>query len=195
MMKWFFLITGSYLWGSVPFGYLAGILIRGVDIRHQGSGNIGATNVFRTVGPAAGLSVLILDFLKGFLPIYFAQIMGADNIIGIMCGIAAIAGHNWTIFLKFKGGKGVATSWGVFLALLPVPTIIVSFVFLIIYLLFKYISLASIGAALVHPLITLLLGQPMELALFSFLAASFVFFRHRSNIKRLLLGKEHRLTG
>jgi acyl phosphate:glycerol-3-phosphate acyltransferase len=189
----------SYLLGSVPFGLIIGKL-RGVDIRTQGSGNIGATNVFRCVGKPWGTAAFILDFLKGYgatalIPLLVETLTQEAFSVNLrlVCGILAILGHNYPIFLKFKGGKGIATSAGVLAGIAPLVILPAIGAWLLLFLTTRYVSLGSIGAALMaaaggwifYP------GQgaiPWALTLLGLLA----IWRHRSNIQRLLKGEENR---
>jgi acyl phosphate:glycerol-3-phosphate acyltransferase len=187
----------SYLSGSIPFAAIAGRL-RGVDLRKQGSGNLGATNVFRVLGWKIGLLVFLADALKGALPVLYLppRIVSAREPIlwAIACGIAAIAGHVRPVFLKLRrGGKGVATAAGVFFALAPVPMAITFAVFVVVVLASGYVSLGSMLSAIVLPTLLLVtLGPRSPLFLVSAVIALFVFWTHRSNIGRLRRGEEHR---
>ena len=187
----------SYLSGSIPFAAIAGKL-RGVDLRKHGSGNLGATNVFRVLGWKIGVLVFLADALKGAVPVYFLppRIVGArDPIVwGIACGIAAIAGHVRPIFLKLhRGGKGVATAAGVFFALAPMPMAVTFAIFVVVVLATGYVSLGSMLSAIVLPSILLVtVGPRSPLFIVSTIIALFVFWTHRSNIGRLRRGEEHR---
>ena len=187
----------SYLSGSIPFAAIAGKL-RGVDLRKQGSGNLGATNVFRVLGWKIGLLVFLADALKGALPVLYLplRIAGAHDPIlwAIACGIAAIAGHVRPVFLKFRrGGKGVATAAGVFFALAPLPMAVTFALFVAVVFATGYVSLGSMISAVVLPSILLVtLGPRSPLFVVSTVIALFVFWTHRSNIGRLRRGEEHR---
>ena len=187
----------SYLSGSIPSAAIAGRL-RGVDLRKQGSGNLGATNVFRVLGWKVGLLVFLADALKGALPVLFLppRILDArDPIVwAIACGVAAIAGHVRPVFLKLRrGGKGVATAAGVFFALAPVPMTVTFAVFVVVVLATGYVSLGSMLSAIVLPALLLVtLGPRSPLFLVSAVIALFVFWTHRANIGRLRRGEEHR---
>ena len=206
-MLWTILaITISYLCGSIPTAYIFGRIIKGTDIRKFGSGNVGATNALRLLGKGWGVTVLVLDILKGFLPVLLlpGSIGTKTNIpletFCIIVGVSCICGHNWTIFLNFKGGKGVATTLGVLLGLsikiagLKVILGIAILVWLAAFLISRTISLASILAALSFPLLTVLFKQSPGLILIFTLLAVFIIYRHKSNIKRILAGKEPKLT-
>jgi glycerol-3-phosphate acyltransferase PlsY len=187
----------SYLSGSIPFAAIAGKL-RGVDLRKHGSGNLGATNVFRVLGWKIGVLVFVADALKGALPVLYLppRLMGAHDPIvwAIACGIAAIVGHVRPIFLKLrKGGKGVATAAGVFFALAPIPMAVTFAVFVAVVFATGYVSLGSMMSAVVLPTILLVtLGPRSPLFVVSTVIALFVFWTHRSNIGRLRRGEEHR---
>lgn len=187
----------AYLSGSLPFAWMAGVA-KGVDLRKQGSGNLGATNVFRVLGWKIGLLVFLADALKGGLPVFLLPPHitgpGSPAVWAIACGVAAIAGHVRPIFLGLrKGGKGVATAAGVFFALAPIPMLITFAVFVAVVFVSGYVSLGSLISAVLLPLM-LLVTQGVESALFlvSLIIASFVFWTHRANIGRLRRGEENR---
>ncbi|MDD5492819.1 MAG: glycerol-3-phosphate 1-O-acyltransferase PlsY [bacterium] len=194
----FLVIAGSYLIGSIPTAFLAGKLLKGIDIRQVGSGNIGATNVFRSIGKTAGVGVLAVDMLKGVVPVLLAAQFAPGScteIFRILAGLAAICGHNWTIFLNFKGGKGVATSTGVLLTLAPAATLAGFFVFVLAVTITRYISLGSIIAASAVPLLVWYLnpGKP-ELFYFVLVIAILIDLKHIPNIKRLCKHEEHKFS-
>lgn len=183
----------SYLLGSIPNGLILGKTIWGVDLRQHGSKNIGATNAWRTIGKAGGISIFALDFLKGAISAYLGLHLGGSELAGIICGLLAIAGHSWSLFLSFKGGKGVATGLGVIAALMPTVTLIVFAVWFAIVYFTGYVSLGSIiGAALV-PILALFFGLHTEFLVLGLIAAAFIIFRHKSNIERLLNGTESKI--
>jgi glycerol-3-phosphate acyltransferase PlsY len=200
----------SYLLGSIPTGFLWA-RARGTDIRKVGSGNIGATNVMRSLGRGPGIMVLLLDAAKGFLPVFFAPLIvnsvaeasasaaaraaaGVDrSTLQIVCCISVIAGHNWTCWLKFKGGKGVATSAGALLAFLPVPLLCGLGVWLVVFGISRYVSLASISAALAVPIATWLTEKNATLFAFTAILGALAIYKHKSNIQRLLAGTENRV--
>lgn len=189
-------ILACYFIGGIPFGYLVG-KINKIDIRTVGSGNIGATNVFRTLGKKWGIFVFVCDFFKGFFPTWTAatsvNLNGAlpQGSFIILAAIATILGHTFTPFLKFKGGKGVATSAGVLLAMLPKAFGVTAIIWFIVFYTSGYVSLASIAASIVLPLSTLLFYRyDLWLVGFSFLIGVLVIVRHKSNIQRLLTGTE-----
>ena len=194
----------GYLLGSCPNGYLVS-RARGVDIRKQGSGNIGATNVLRVMGKKWGYLVFALDTLKGFVAVRLAFVVALAlaplttqrEIIGIAGGLACILGHTFPVWLGFRGGKGVATSAGVLLGLMPIAVVSVFAVWLILFQATRYVSVASIAAAAALPVFVMLylrlkMLTGASLLPFSILIAGVVIWRHRSNMKRLLRGKEQR---
>ncbi len=187
----------AYVSGSIPFAHLVGIA-KGVDLRKQGSGNLGATNVFRVLGWKIGLAVFLADAMKGALPVLLLpprlEVGRNPAIWAIVIGVAAIAGHVRPVFLKFgKGGKGVATAAGVFFALAPLPMLVAFAVFVAIVLATGYVSLGSLVSAVVLPaLLGVTLGPSAPLFLVSVMIATFVFWTHRANIGRLRRGEENR---
>ena len=197
------LLVGSYLLGSIPFGYLAGRL-GGIDIRKAGSGNVGATNVVRVLGKRYGYPVFALDVLKGFGAVKISMLMAAGHppewnspeIYGILAAMSSVLGHLYPPWLKFEGGKGVATSAGALLALTPVATLIGVAIWIIVFWLTGYVSLASVIAAVVLPIVILVLSwhQNKPLVYSSACVAAVVVWRHRSNLSRLIRGTESRFT-
>jgi glycerol-3-phosphate acyltransferase PlsY len=189
----------SYLAGSIPSAYIAGKL-RGVDLRKHGSGNLGATNVVRVLGPRIGAVVFIADFLKGFLPVYFLPTYTetlSPELWALVYGAAAILGHVKPIYLLGKGGgKGVATASGVFTALALVPMLISQLVWIVTFSLTRYVSLASLLGALVLPIAILFWYRDPQSPIFiaSVIIVVFVFWTHRANIGRLRRGEEHRFV-
>jgi len=182
----------AYLCGAIPFAYIISKVFYGVDIRTVGSGNPGATNVFRAVSKKAGAITFILDVLKAFLPTYFAFYIDGSFSYSAAAGTAAFFGHIFTVFLGFKGGKGVASGFGAFCALLPMPALIAITVFAIVFLLSGYVALGSICAVLSLPLAAYFTGYPNEVVIFAFAAALLIIYKHRGNIKRLRAGTENR---
>ena len=187
----------SYVAGSLPFAWLAG-KVAGVDLRQQGSGNLGATNVYRVLGWKIGLAVFLADALKGALPVLLLphriESPIDPTLWAIGCGVAAIAGHVRPLFLRFrKGGKGVATASGVFFALAPIPMLATFSLFVAVVLASGYVSLGSLLSAVVLPTLLLVTQGPRApLFIVSLLIAAFVFWTHRANIGRLRRGEEHR---
>jgi len=191
----------SYLIGSIPTAYIYGKLARGIDIRGHGSGNIGATNTFRVLGKWPGIFVLVCDILKGVAAVvavsFILKISGILSCAAL--GLAAVSGHNWTIFLNFKGGKGIATSLGVLLGLaMSFPGLwpalgLTLLVWVSVFMMTGYVSLASMMAALALPVFVLSLHLSPEMAILSAVLCIFVIIRHKSNITRLLSGTENRV--
>jgi len=192
-MKYIFFFIGSYLIGSIPFSWIIAKICKGIDLRQHGSGNPGATNVTRTCGAALGRLAFALDLAKGMAPVLVARHFLSDN-AGVLIAVAvcAIAGHMWTIFLNFKGGKGVATSAGVFFGLLPIPTAMALALFAIVFLIWRMISLASIIAALSLPVFAVAARQKTTFTVFGALIAIFIVVKHIPNIKRIINGTEQK---
>jgi glycerol-3-phosphate acyltransferase PlsY len=188
------IIVGGYLVGSIPFGVVVVRLLRGEDIRSQGSGNIGASNVWRSYGRWLGVPVALLDVLKGFVPAYVGIRVGGEW-VGVLAGSAAMLGHARPIWLRFtRGGKMVATGGGVALALAPLAAGVCLLVWIVMFVLFRYASLASLVTAAALPLLCVVLGEPWPTVAFTVAAAVAVFFLHRQNIGRLLHGTESRFS-
>lgn len=195
----------AYLLGSIPTGYLVA-KARGVDIRKVGSGNIGATNVFRILGTPAGVFVLLADAAKGWAAVFFAAKLlcawsypdaGAQALewFRLGAGVASILGHNFTCWLRFKGGKGIATSAGVLLALVPVALLIALGVWIVVFACCRYVSLASISAAFSLPFTVWLGGESKTLVAVIATLAVLAIYKHKGNIQRLLNGTENRISG
>ena len=185
----------GYLLGSFPTGLLIGRWLCNIDIRQYGSKNIGTTNMFRTLGPKAASIVLVGDMGKGMLAVAFANWLAGEPQIalGLTGGLAAVLGHNYPIFLKFKGGRGVATAFGVLCLLQPKVVMIVFPVWLVLVLLTRYVSLGSVVAAFVAPIAAWWFDYELPLVIFTTAAAAFVIIRHKENIGRLLAGTESRI--
>lgn len=191
----FILVLIGYLLGSIPFGYLYSRWIRGVNIRDRGSGNIGATNIIRNFGWIPGTIVLLLDALKGAIPAglsYYSQFPG-EQTLALCVGGIAILGHIYPVYLGFEGGKGVATSAGVFLTLAPIETIGALLVFLLAVSLTRFMSVGSLLGAVTLPTIGFIRsGLESPLAWAATLLAIMIFWQHRENIRRLIRGEENR---
>ena len=187
------LIILSYLLGSIPAGFLVGSSA-GVDVRGAGSGNIGATNVARTLGWKKGLVTLFADVAKGFLPVMAAHLLDLGEVAAAAAGLAAFAGHLYPVFLRFKGGKGVATAAGVYLAAMPLGILVVLGVFILSMLAGRRVSLASMLAAVLAPAVAWALSYPAEVAWMSLIIGFLVVVRHRENIRRLIAGEEPRFN-
>ena len=190
-MKVVLIITICYILGSVPFGYIVGKLFKKVNIREFGSGNIGATNAFRILGPSLASLVIIGDVGKGILSIYLVKYLNIDSsLILAIAGIAVICGHDWSLFLGFKGGKGIATTFGVVFAINPTISILALVVWGVVLVISKYSSLASICAMISIFVFTILFKQPYEYIGFSAIILVLGIFNHKENIKRLRSKKE-----
>jgi glycerol-3-phosphate acyltransferase PlsY len=188
----------AYLLGSIPFGFIAG-LIAGIDVREHGSGNIGATNTLRVLGKKYGYSVFLADVLKGFLAVRIALWLARFDpstgyFIGIVAAFFVVAGHSFPVWLRFRGGKGVAAAAGACLGLVPLATFVAVLIWIATFFIFRYVSLASIVAAVALALGALFLGYAADPILLTFtcLIAALIILRHRSNIVRLLQGREPR---
>ena len=191
-MEWAFWIVGAYLVGSVPFGYLIGRM-RGVDVRTVGSKNIGATNVYRTVGKGWGLLAFLCDFLKGLLPTLAALRWSGSADLPVLVGLACVVGHTLTVFMRFRGGKGVATAFGMMIALVPCPTLAAFGVFVVTVWLSHYISLGSMLAAATLGASVWFVPATTLLRCVVTAIAVFVVVKHRTNIVRLAKGCENRI--
>ena len=204
MVAFIFCLIAAYLLGSIPTAYLVGKTVKKIDIREHGSGNVGASNVFRVVGKKWGISVFAVDVLKGYLSSALLAAWGYAHhplfsmpVYGLLVGMAAVAGHNWTVFLNFNGGKGVATSLGVGLGLLPKAALLAFGVWILVLLPWGYIALSSMIAALSFPLWIFLLYRHIEgfavILCVSLALAIVIIYRHRGNMRRLLAGNENRV--
>jgi glycerol-3-phosphate acyltransferase PlsY len=185
-------VLGGYLLGSMPFGYWVVLLVKGEDIRKVGSGNIGASNVWRTYGRWFGIPIVVLDVAKGFVPALVGALL-VGELTAVLAGGAAMLGHWRPLFLRFqKGGKAVATGGGVFLGAAPLLGLIGVAVWVVAFLVTRYASLASIVAALSLPVLAVLLGEPWPIVVFASIAAVGVILLRRPNIARLRAGTESR---
>jgi glycerol-3-phosphate acyltransferase PlsY len=192
MKEALFALVG-YLTGSLPFGYWVVRFTRGKDIRRLGSGNIGATNVWRVYGIRYGLPVAILDVAKGFVPALVATLVAGD-LAGVLAGGGAMLGHWRPVFLRFaKGGKMVATAGGAFFAVAPIVGLVCTALWILVFLVTRYASVASITGALAAPAVAVLLGEPWPVVAFCAIAAAGVVLLHRANLRRLFAGEEPRV--
>ena len=210
-MLWLFVgLVISYLVGGFPTGIIAGRMLRGIDIRQHGSGNAGATNVWRVLGPGPGGAVLAVDALKGVIPVLLVSLIAAHgNAVRpesarMICGLMAIVGHVWTPFAGFRGGKGVATAAGVFLALAPIAMLIALVAFVAVVYATRYISAGSITAAIVLPAMMIAqrsvlrgaeswpLAVPRAYVILGVIVGALIVYKHKSNIRRLLNGTENK---
>lgn len=193
---WVALLVAAYLLASIPFGKIIARKVADIDITARGSGNIGATNVSRELGVKWGLITLLLDTLKGFLPVFLASqylwhpdMMSSWGLAAV--GTAALLGHQCSIFQGFRGGKGVATALGVYLAIAPVPCLIAALLFVAVVYKWKYVSLGSMVSAFSVPVLVTLFGKPLPISIGALVIASLIFIKHRDNITRLVRGQEH----
>jgi len=200
------LLSASYVTGSIPTSIIVGKVFKGIDIRKHGSGNAGATNVFRVLGWKQALIVVVVDIFKGWLPaavyatsLFQGQPIEETGVLQILCGFAAVLGHTYTIFAEFKGGKGVGTLGGMLLALFPIAVPLCLIVFAVVLMLTGYVSVGSILASAALPIFLFILPPlgfadtaPLSLLIFSLLVPWFIIFTHRSNITRLRSGDENR---
>ena len=200
------LLSASYVTGSIPTSIIVGKIFKGIDIRKHGSGNAGATNVFRVLGWKQALIVVVVDIFKGWLPaavyatsLFQGQPIEETGVLQILCGFAAVLGHTYTIFAEFKGGKGVGTLGGMLLALFPIAVPLCLIVFAVVLILTGYVSVGSILASAALPIFLFILPPlgfadtaPLSLLIFSLLVPWFIIFTHRSNISRLRSGAENR---
>ena len=201
ILNYILVVLGAYLLGSIPFGYLVA-KAKGIDIRSAGSGNIGATNAMRVLGKPAGIFVLLMDMFKGLAAVWLcAEILQRMNIATadvqtarVIAGISVVLGHNYTCWLRFKGGKGIATTGGAFLALAPWAVLVAIVVFVLLVLLTKYVSVGSIGTAIALPAtIWLMTPNNLFLCIVATLLGVMAIYKHKSNIQRLLAGTENRV--
>ncbi len=197
-MKLIIVLLFSYLLGSIPNGYIFGKQFAEKDIRNYGSGNVGATNVARVAGYKVGLLVAFLDITKGFLSVYIAKtflLPEYEMAFVFTAAILAIIGHNWSMFLSFQGGKGVATSVGVILSLFPLSFIVLFIVWVTMIILTKMVSIGSILGAISLPIsILFIYSSESSYIIFGIIIALLVIFSHRSNIKRIIKGNENKMT-
>ncbi|MFC1668209.1 glycerol-3-phosphate 1-O-acyltransferase PlsY [Chlamydiota bacterium] len=191
----------SYIIGSFPTAYLLVKLVKQVDIRHYGSGNVGATNVFRIIGVWGFIITLLVDIFKGILPVVLVSVIFTAasggfpiDLVRILCVVTVICGHNWPVFLRFKGGKGVATSAGAFFALVPYAMIYATIVWILIFLITKVVSLSSMLSSVFLTILLFVFNESLLIKLFGVLLTVILIWRHKENIKRLLAGKERVMT-
>ncbi len=204
MTQQFLGILLSYLLGSIPTAFVLGRACRNIDLRQHGSGNLGATNAFRVLGPVIGTAVLLIDISKGTLAVILAHRFLdpgrplATDLYACLCAITAVAGHNWTIFMRFKGGKGMATSLGVLIAFslivenFGIVMLLVMALWTLVFFASGIVSLASIVASIILPFLSIFFALPGTFIVFLTILSVFSLIRHKSNISRLLQKKEHR---
>ena len=198
-----FSVALAYLMGSFPTAYICGKLLKGIDIRKHGSGNVGATNVMRVIGRGPGLAVFVIDCLKGyvavtFLPVFINRYFPGDlfdnSLFYLVLAAAVVSGHIWTCLLSFKGGKGVATTAGVMLGLYPAIFFAGLIVWAVVFYLWKYVSLASLAAAISLPVVSVLTNEDLPTTVFMAALSMLGVYSHRENIKRLVQGTEKQLV-
>ncbi len=183
-----------YLAGAVPFGILFARIFSNVDVRNVGSGNIGATNVLRAAGKKAAVLTLLADCLKGFGPVLAVHLLFHNDLLTAACGAAAILGHNFPVYLRFKGGKGVATSYGVILAIAPWLGLVCLVLWLLAALIWRYSSLAALLSFAIFPILSIAIAdEPRPFSLLSLFMFAMIYYRHRENIKRLVAGTESKI--
>ena len=193
-MPLFLACVASYLIGSIPNGLIFGKLFWGVDLREHGSHNIGATNAWRTLGKGPGFLIFFLDFLKGVCGVYLGSLTDDSSPTSLVLGgLMAIVGHSCSLFLRFKGGKGVATGLGVIAMLMPKTTILIFLLWFLLVYLTGYVSLGSVVAASFVPFLAWWGHEPEAYIVFGITAAIFVIYRHKTNIQRLLAGTESKI--
>jgi glycerol-3-phosphate acyltransferase PlsY len=193
-------LIAAYFLGSIPFGKLIAWQVAQINITRRGSGNIGATNVARELGVTWGIATLFLDVLKGFVPVLvfaiYASQTGINREIGILAvGLCALLGHQFSVFLKFRGGKGVATAVGIYLVISPVACLVAAFLFFLIVYKWDFVSLGSILSAIAMPILLAFFGHSPPIVIGSFIAAALICFKHADNIQRLVKGKERKWRG
>lgn len=199
MIKFLIFAVIAYIFGSLPCGVWLGKGVKNIDIREYGSKNSGATNAYRILGPKYGIMVLILDALKGYIPLYIASLFDIGGVYIILLGLVAILGHTFSFFLQFKGGKGVATSLGVFLFLMPKVVGVLVLVFILVVGISKYISLGSVVCAGLLPILAYFMpvrddATRLPLVIISLVVGIFVIYKHKANIQRLMEGKENKFN-
>jgi acyl phosphate:glycerol-3-phosphate acyltransferase len=191
--KFFVIPLAAYFIGAIPFSYLITRWKTGGDIRNMGSGNVGATNVLRTSGKLPGLAALILDVGKGVATVYLGRALGGNEIWGAVGGFFAVVGHSFPVFLNFRGGKSVATGGGAFLVLCPLGIISAIAVFILLLLIFRIVSLASITASASFPLFAWLYGAEKGIVVWGAISALWIILRHSENVVRLLRRTERKM--
>jgi len=199
-MKLFMLCIISYIIGAIPFSFVIGKLVKGIDIREHGSGNVGATNLLRIAGKVPGVTALVLDALKGVVCVslianifYTPDLLISLPMMRVLLGLCVVFGHIWTIFLRFKGGKGVATTIGVFLGVAPFVTILSLLIWSLTFYLTRFVSLSSIAFSVSLPIFVIMLKKPNEYFFLAGVLCIFIIVKHIPNIKRLIEGKEPKI--
>lgn len=186
-------IVISYLIGNFTASYFVGKKMKNIDIREHGSGNAGATNTYRVLGLKAGVIVFVSDVIKGMAAALIGQWMTGTLLGGLLAGMGAVAGHDWPVVLNFKGGKGIATSFGLMIVLFPAISGILFLFGVMVILLTRYVSLASISSAVLFPVLLAVFGQNTEIIFIGVILSAIAVLRHRTNIVKLLKGEENRI--
>jgi len=195
-LEWIIAIAFSYLLGSISFSILIARYVKGIDIRQHGSGNAGATNTLRVLGKGPAIFVFLLDIAKGIAAVWLGKWLGDGEIwIPILCGLAAVTGHNWPIWFRFKGGKGIATTIGVMATLAFFPALYAGIAAIAVIALTRYVSLGSLIFAALMPVFIMILDMDSELLWISLFIFVYAFVRHRNNIVKLIKGQENKLGG
>ncbi|WP_422660784.1 glycerol-3-phosphate 1-O-acyltransferase PlsY [Paenibacillus sp. EC2-1] len=183
-----------YLLGSVSFSVLLAKILKGIDIRQHGSGNAGATNTLRVLGKGPAILVLVLDVLKGVAAVWIGKWLGGDNVwMPGLCGIAAIAGHNWPLYFRFRGGKGIATAIGVLVSLCFLPALYAGIIAILSIVFTRYVSLGSLIFVVLTPVFIMIMNFPWSVFWTSLIICIFAIWRHRTNIEKLVQGRENKL--
>lgn len=190
----FGLVVLGYLAGSLSPSVFLGKLFKGVDLRKQGSGNAGTTNAFRVLGLKLGTAVLVADVLKGVIPVVIADLVLGEPIVTVLVALASVAGHNYSIFLRGKGGKGVATGAGAAIAMMPLVGAVLVGLFLLLLLTTRIVSIASIACTVMLPVLAIVFGEPLAYIIVSCLMSAVVLWAHRGNLRRLWRREEPRVT-
>ena len=194
MVKYILVVVIGYMIGNFASSYFVGKLMAKIDIREHGSGNAGATNTFRVLGAKAGTIVFIGDILKGILATAIGLWITGDRVGAMLAGIMAVVGHNWPVLLNFKGGKGIASSFGLIIVLFPKIALILFAVVVPLMLLTRYVSLGSITAAVLFPVLLIAYQEPLKIILLGFVVALLAILRHKDNLVRLGEGKENKIS-
>lgn len=194
MEKYILSAVIGYLIGNFATSYIIGKITKNIDIREYGSGNAGATNTFRVLGVKAGILVFIIDVLKGVLATLIGLWLTGDNLGAVLSGSMAVIGHNWPVLLNFKGGKGIASSFGLILTMFPTIGLILFVIAVALIAATKYVSLGSICAAVLFPIMLVIFSQPPAIIMVGTVLALIAIYRHRENINRLIRGKENKFT-
>ena len=193
ILTWIIVLILAYFVGSIPNGLIFGKMFWNTDLRQHGSGNIGATNAWRVIGKKAGILIFLLDFLKGVIAVIIASYLIGEAWAMVLAGFMSIVGHVISIFIQFQGGKAVATGLGVITVMMPKTALIVFLVWLAVVLVTRYVSLGSIIASILVPILALVFEYPQPFFSFGVFAATLIVLRHRPNIKRLLNGTENKI--